>query len=192
MTLTSTASQVLSALRQENVKGCIVGGLAVSARCEPRFTRDVDIAVVVDTDEHAEALIHALASHGLRMAGLVEQEAVGRLAMARLSTEDGLSVDLLIASSGIETEVVTNAEILEVVQGVLLPVARTGHLIALKLLSVAPGRETDAADLRNLAAVATQDEWNLASEAVAQIQERGFARGRQLDAELLTLRDPTL
>ena len=192
MTLTSTASQVLSALRQENVKGCIVGGLAVSARCEPRFTRDVDIAVVVDTDEHAEALIHALASHGLRMVGLVEQEAVGRLAMARLSTEDGLSVDLLIASSGIETEVVTNAEILEVVQGVLLPVARTGHLIALKLLSVAPGRETDAADLRNLAAVATQDEWNLASEAVAQIQERGFARGRQLDAELLTLRDPTL
>ena len=192
MTLISTASQVLSALRQENVKGCIVGGLAVSARCEPRFTRDVDIAVVVDTDEHAEALIHALASHGLRMVGLVEQEAVGRLAMARLSTEDGLSVDLLIASSGIETEVVTNAEILEVVQGVLLPVARTGHLIALKLLSVAPGRETDAADLRNLAAVATQDEWNLASEAVAQIQERGFARGRQLDAELLTLRDPTL
>jgi predicted nucleotidyltransferase len=192
VTLTSTASQVLSALRQENVKGCIVGGLAVSARCEPRFTRDVDIAVVVDTDEHAEALIHALASHGLRMAGLVEQEAVGRLAMARLSTEDGLSVDLLIASSGIETEVVTNAEILEVVQGVLLPVARTGHLIALKLLSVAPGRETDAGDLRNLAAVATEDEWNLASEAVAQIQERGFARGRQLDAELLTLRDPTL
>ena len=192
MTLISTASQVLSALRQENVKGCIVGGLAVSARCDPRFTRDVDIAVVVDTDEHAEALIHALASHGLRMAGLVEQEAVGRLAMARLSTQDGLSVDLLIASSGIETEVVMNAEILEVVQGVLLPVARTGHLIALKLLSVAPGRETDAADLRNLAAVATQDEWNLASEAVVQIQVRAFARGRRLDAELLVLRDPTL
>jgi predicted nucleotidyltransferase len=192
VTLISAASQVLSALRQENVKGCIVGGLAVSARCDPRFTRDVDIAVVVDTDEHAEALMHALASHGLQMAGLVEQEAVGRLAMVRLSTEDGLSVDLLIASSGIETEVVTNAEILEVVQGVLLPVARTGHLIALKLLSVAPGRETDAADLRNLAAVATQDEWNLASEAVAQIQDRGYARGRQLDAELLILRNPTL
>ncbi len=192
MTLISAASQVLSALRQENVKGCIVGGLAVSARCDPRFTRDVDIAVVVDTDEHAEALMHALASHGLQMAGLVEQEAVGRLAMVRLSTEDGLSVDLLIASSGIETEVVTNAEILEVVQGVLLPVARTGHLIALKLLSVAPGRETDAADLRNLAAVATQDEWNLASEAVAQIQDRGYARGRQLDTELLILRNPTL
>ena len=192
MTLISAASQVLAALRQENVKGCIVGGLAVSSRCGPRFTRDVDIAVAVETDEQAEALIHALVSHGLRMNGLVEQEAVGRLAMARLSTEDGLSVDLLIASSGIETEVVTKAETLEVVQGVLLPVARTGHLIALKLLSVAPGRETDAADLRNLAAVATEEEWNLASEAVTQIQERGFARRRQLDSELHILRNSIL
>jgi predicted nucleotidyltransferase len=192
LTLVSAATHVLAALRQENVKGCIVGGLAVSARCDPRFTRDVDIAVAVDTDEHAVALIHALASHGLRMAGLVEQEAVGRLAMVRLSTEDGLSVDLMFASSGIEKEVVTNAEILEVVQGVLLPVARTGHLIALKLLSVGPGRKTDAADLRNLAAVATQDEWSLVSVAVAQIQDRGFARGRQLDAESLTLRNPMI
>ena len=192
MTLIAAAAEVLSALRQENVKGCIVGGLAVSARCDPRFTLDVDIAVVVTTDEHAEALMHTLVGHGLRMLGLVEQEAVGRMAMARLSTKDGLSVDLLIASSGIEAEVVANAETLEVVRGVLLPVARTGHLIALKLLSVAPGRETDAADLRNLAAVATEEEWNLASEAVAQIQERGFARGRQLDSELHTLRDSIL
>ena len=191
MSLLSAASQVLSALRRENVDGCIVGGLAVSARCDPRFTRDVDIAVVVDTDEQAEALIHALTSHGLRMAGLIEQEAVGRLAMARLSTEEGLSVDLLIASSGIEREIVASAETLEVVRGMLLPVARIGHLIALKLLSVAPGRETDAADLRNLASVATEDDWNLASEAVTQIQDRGFGRGRQLDAELLSLRDQT-
>jgi len=189
VTLISAASQVLSALRHENVKGCIVGGLAVSTRCDPRFTRDVDIAVVVDTDEHAEALIQALAAHGLRVNGLVEQEAMGRMAMARLSNEEGLSVDLLIASSGIEREVVTSAETLEVIRGVRLPVARTGHLIALKLLSVAPGRETDTADLRNLASVATEDEWKLAGEAVTQIQDRGFARGRQLDAELLLLRN---
>lgn len=191
MTLIAAAAEVLSALRRENVKGCIVGGLAVSARCDPRFTRDVDIAVVVNTDEHAEALMHTLVGHGLRIGGLVEQEAVGRMAMVRLSTRDGLSVDLLIASSGIEAEVVASAETLEVVRGVLLPVARTGHLIALKLLSVAPGRETDAADLRSLAAVATEDEWNLANEAVTQIQDRGFGRGRQLEAALHSLRDQT-
>jgi len=192
VSLLSAASRVLGFLRQENVQGCVVGGLAVSARCDPRFTRDVDIAVMVDNDERAEALVHALASRGLRIVSLVEQESVGRLAMARLATDDGLSIDLLIASSGIESEVVMSAENLEVVQGLLLPVARIGHLIALKLLSVAPGRETDSADLRNLAAVADDEEWSLASEAVALIEERGFARGRQLDAELLILRKPFL
>lgn len=189
MSLLSAASRVLKSLRQENVQGCVVGGLAVSARCDPRFTRDVDIAVMVEGDERAEALVHALASRGMRIVSLVEQESVGRLAMARLATDDGLSIDLLIASSGIESEIVMSAETLEVVRGMLLPVARIGHLIALKLLSVAPERETDAADLRSLAAVATDDEWNLATEAVAQIQERGFARGRPLDHDLFTLRN---
>ena len=192
MSLLSAASRVLKSLRQENVQGCVVGGLAVSVRCDPRFTRDVDIAVMVEGDERAEALVHALASRGMRIVSLVEQESVGRLAMARLATDDGLSIDLLIASSGIESEIVMSAETLEVVQGILLPVARIGHLIALKLLSVAPGRETDSADLRNLAAVADDEEWSLASEAVALIEERGFARGRQLDAELLILRKPFL
>jgi hypothetical protein len=90
----------------------------------------------------------------------------------RLGTDDGLSIDLLMASSGIEFEVVTSAERLEVVRGLVLPVARVGHLIAMKLLSVAPGRETDSADLRNLAAVAGDEEWSIAKEAVLLIEAR--------------------
>ena len=34
----------------------LVGGLAVSARAEPRFTRDVDLAVAVVSDDEAERL----------------------------------------------------------------------------------------------------------------------------------------
>ena len=188
MSLLSTAAEVLASLRQENIKGCLIGGLAVSARCNPRFTLDIDLAVVIDTDAQAERIMHALVARGLQTLGIVEQESVGRMAMARLSTQDGLSIDLLIASSGIEAEVVANAETLEVARGVLLPVARTGHLIALKLLSVAPGRETDSADLRNLAAVATEDEWRFASEAIQLIAERGYARERQLATDLQALR----
>ena len=189
MSLLSTASRVLGLLRDQDVRGCLVGGLAVSARCEPRFTRDVDIAVAVDSDARAEALVHVLVTHGLRVVSLVEQESAGRMAMVRLGTDDGLSIDLLMASSGIEFEVVTSAERLEVVRGLVLPVARVGHLIALKLLSVAPGRETDSADLRNLATVAEDEEWSIAKEAVLLIEARGFARGRRLSTELNTLRE---
>jgi len=46
----------------------------------------------------------------------------------------GIIVDLLFASSGIEPEITAAAEVLTVARGLRMPVARTGHLIALKLL----------------------------------------------------------
>jgi hypothetical protein len=68
-------------------------------------------------------------------------------------------VDLLFASSGIETEIVREAEWLEVLPGLTMPVARTGHLVALKLLSVNEiDRPQDVIDLRALMRGMTDDE----------------------------------
>lgn len=188
MSLIATASEVLTLLRREGVSGCLVGGLAVSVRCDPRFTRDVDLAIALQNDTQAEALVHSLTKLGFRIDALVEQEAQKRLAMTRLITSDDTSIDLLIASSGIEAEVVAAAEQLEVVKQIILPVARVGHLIALKLLSVAPGRETDHSDLRNLAHVADEVEWQRAHAAVRLVVERGYSRDRDLESDLQKLR----
>jgi hypothetical protein len=49
--------------------------------------------------------------------------------------EEGIVLDLLFASSGIEPEIVMASEVLEILPGLELPVARTSHLIALKVLS---------------------------------------------------------
>ena len=188
MSLIATASEVLTLLRREGVSGCLVGGLAVSVRCDPRFTRDVDLAIALQNDTQAEALVHSLTKLGFRIDALVEQEEQKRLAMTRLITSDDTSIDLLIASSGIEAEVVAAAEQLEVVKQIILPVARVGHLIALKLLSVAPGRETDHSDLRNLAHVADEVEWQWAHDAVRLVVERGYSRDRDLESDLQKLR----
>jgi hypothetical protein len=59
----------LAALEQ---RYALVGGLAVSARTEPRTTRDVDIAVAVDDDSAAEALIFALQQRGYSVAAVIE------------------------------------------------------------------------------------------------------------------------
>ena len=87
----------------------LVGGLAVSVRTEPRFTRDLDLAAAVVDDRAAEALIHRLQADGFRALATVEQAATHRLATARLAPPEdqsqGLMVDLLFASSGIEAEV---------------------------------------------------------------------------------------
>ena len=188
MSLISAAADALVLLKQEGVEGCLVGGLAVSVYCDPRFTRDVDLAIAVDNDARAEMLMQSLVKRGFQIAAVVEQEAVERLAMTRLLNADGTSIDLLVASSGVEAEIVKDAQRLEVVRGTVLPVARIGHLIALKLLSVSPGRETDHQDLRNLADIADAGEWARCVRAVQLIGERGYARGRNLNADLEALR----
>ena len=43
-------------LDELGVDFALVGGLAVSARAEPRLTRDVDLAIATDDDDGAESL----------------------------------------------------------------------------------------------------------------------------------------
>jgi hypothetical protein len=94
--------------------------------------------------------------------------------------------DLLFASSGIETIVVAEAERVAAFPGVILPVAQTGHLIALKLLSRDDRlRPQDAADLRSLFRIASEAEIERARTALAIIERGGFARGRDLQGALV-------
>jgi len=120
--------QIDADLTRAHVSFALVGGLAVSVRTEPRFTRDADLAVALASDAEAEALIDELCAHDYRMEAVVEQEAVGRLATVRLTRSSELQapvIDLLFASSGIEREVVAEAEPIELLPNLTIGVART-------------------------------------------------------------------
>lgn len=174
-----------SDLTSAGVKYALVGGLAVSARAEPRLTRDVDVAVAVADDAAAEAVLRRLIAVGYRVVATVEQTRRGRLATARLASpaSPDVVVDLLFATCGIEPEIVAAAENLEVLRGLVVPVARAGHLIAMKLLaSDARRRPQDADDLATLAANASAVERRRVTTSVRLITRRGFARGRDLTA----------
>jgi hypothetical protein len=177
---------IASALETSGAAFAVVGGLAVSVRAEPRFTRDVDVAVSVATDAEAEQLIHTLGLVGYRVLATVEQDAKKRLSTVRLvapqQSEEGIVVDLLFASSGIEPEVVEAAQVFDIVPGLSLPVASVGHLIALKLLAEAPARPQDATDLAALHRIATAADLEQTNAALTLIGERGFDRGRDLAA----------
>jgi predicted nucleotidyltransferase len=186
--------RVAEDLQLRGLSWALVGGFAVSARSEPRFTRDVDVVVAVADDAAAETLVRSLLGARYRLLASIEQDARERLAAVRLALgafgEDDVVVDLLFASSGIETEVAEAADEIEIMPGLVLPVATIGHLIALKLLARDDAtRPLDAADLRALIAVATPSDRASAREAIALITERGFNRGRNLSAafdELMT------
>ena len=154
-------------------------------RANPRFTRDLDVAVAVASDRAAEALIASLLGRGYRVLAIVEQQATGRLATARLlprgEGEQGIIVDLLLASSGIESELVAAARPVEVWPSLTVPVARAGHLLALKVLSRDDvERPQDVADIRALIDILAPEDEILAVQAAHLIQVRGFHRNRDV------------
>jgi hypothetical protein len=181
--------RIVADLRSLARQFALVGGLAVSIRTEPRFTRDSDLAVLVADDRDAEALVRELQARGWRVSTAIEQNVAGRLATVRLAragdAELGVVVDLLFASSGIEPEVVAAAEPIEALAGFTIPVARVAHLIALKVLARDDRtRPQDRVDLAALLARADGTTRAEAREALALVTRRGFHRGRDLLAAL--------
>ncbi len=168
-------------LQALNLRWCLVGGLAVSARTEPRTTRDIDVAVVVSGDRQAELVAFALKDRGYRehpTYPIFEREDTDRLVTARLLMPGGregvVKVDLLFASSGVEEEVVAAAEDLEFTPGAFVPVARAEHLLALKVLA---GRPKDHEDGRAL---------------LRRMDERSLLRAREAIADALRDQQPAV
>jgi predicted nucleotidyltransferase len=181
--LTAALHQICGDLDELAVAYALVGGLAVSAWAEPRLTRDVDLAIAADDDLDAEHSVRELASRGYRVTATVEQIKTGRLATVRLKPPGraALVIDLLFASCGIESEIVAAAKRTEILPGLRVPVARIGHLIAMKLLARDDrARPQDLDDIRALLKVATAADRRLVATTIAQITDRGFARGRDL------------
>ena len=100
--LTGALHKIRDDLTELAVPYALVGGLAVSARAEPRLTRDVDLAIHAPDDASAEHVIRQLMGRGYKVTGTLEQLATGRLATARLTPpgRTKLLVDLLFARAG--------------------------------------------------------------------------------------------
>jgi hypothetical protein len=185
--LAEALARIATDLRLLSRPWALVGGLAVSAHAAPaRLTRDVDVAIAVSGDPEAEALIRDLQGRGYGTESMLEQSAVGRLATMRLISPvprtATVIVDLLFASSGIEVEIVAAADPITTL-GHRIPIAKLGHLLALKVLANRPQDQMDGA---RLILAAGEVEMRRARKALDLIAERGFAReeGRDLQAEL--------
>lgn len=177
---------IVAALDALGIGYAVIGGLAVSERSAPRFTTDVDIAVAVADDVAAEAAGRALQQRGFGVLAALEHDATDRLATIRLQPPglQDVIVDVIFSSTGIEPEIVAAATSALVAPNLRVPVARAGHLVAMKLLSVREGRAKDQMDLDSLRAVVDDEDVVLAREAVRLITERGYDRGKDLAAAL--------
>lgn len=174
-------------LDRREIDWALVGGMAVGSRAEPRTTRDIDVVVIVEDDEEVESLVADLRGSGYRILSALEHQDLERLATVRMTGPQGAQgvvVDLLFASSGIESSIAREAERLEIVPGLVVPVARTGHLILELLARDDRSRPQDAADLRALVDRADPEEIARARASARAIQDAGADRGRDLAAAL--------
>ena len=76
--------QAAADLEAIGARWAVIGGLAVAFRAEPRFTKDVDLAVAVADDQEAEGIVNRLQVRGYALASLIGQDYVNRLATARM------------------------------------------------------------------------------------------------------------
>ncbi|MCL2776976.1 MAG: nucleotidyl transferase AbiEii/AbiGii toxin family protein [Polyangiaceae bacterium] len=150
---------LITALHAQEVRYCLVGGVAVNLHGVPRMTYDVDIVVEMDATNLA-AVDSVLSSLGLRcrlplrLVDLHDAETRRRyfeernlLAVTYTNPNDGLQeVDVLVAPPISATELVRDATELKLGE---LPVrvASIEHVLAMKRAS---GRAQDLADIAHL------------------------------------------
>lgn len=180
-------------LAEADAKFAVVGGLAIAIRAEPRFTRDIDLALAVADDPQAERILRTLILKGYRPLAEMDRNDRPRLATMRMippgHTLDEIDrgeatiIDLLFACCGIEEEVVATAEPLVVVADVIAPVAQIPHLLAMKCLSHGKHRPLDLVDIQSLILRATIVELSEARRLVKLIESRRFNDRRPLSTE---------
>jgi len=178
---------VIAPLRKAKVQFALVGGMAVSYRTVERFTKDVDLALAVESDEEAERAVRDVREAGYSIEMVLEQTAADRLSTIRMVplNDKEMFVDLLFASSGIEHEVVASATDAEIAPALAVPVATIPALIALKVLSADwKTRPQDILDLQHLISSAVSTQIDESRHLLDLITERGFNRTKDLQSEL--------
>jgi len=176
----------------------LVGGLAVSVRSEPRTTKDIDLLVAPqsssssDPMEQTGSIAERLEKLGYRnLQILMHMEPTHRLGMRVELPEvskGSIPIDILEKTCGIESEIVLDAEPIEIFPRVIVPVASLAHLLAMKVLSNNDSdRLRDQVDIQQLLNHATKQDIDKARSSLDLIQQRGFSRGKELNKEFASL-----
>lgn len=172
-------------LNSLKVRYALVGAFAVGVRSRPRTTKDVDFVVIASTDAEAESIVMAFQKRGYEVIQALEHKEKKYLMTVRFLMPNSQStqaeIDILFRLCGIEKEVVENSTLIEILQGIKVQVATTGHLIALKILSCNDDlRPNDKSDIMALLAEATVDDIKVARDSIKLMIERGYGGDKNL------------
>jgi hypothetical protein len=137
---------LLSAFNAHGVEYLVVGGHAVNAYTQARFTKDLDV-LIRSSEANAAAVYKALAEFGAPLAGVSPADFVGRPEQFFQLGVEPDRIDILQSIAGISFEDAWQAPTLGFVEGVPVRFLSREDLIVNKL---AVGRPRDLGDVDEL------------------------------------------
>ena len=183
--------RIVADLNDLGVPYALVGGLAYGARAEPRFTRDIDLTLLAESESIAKDITAALIRCGYIAEMEIAHRQTGALATFRMRYRRALAgipvdespfIDLLFSHCGIEKEIIESATITTPFPGLPIPTATIPHLIAMKVLSESDRRLQDRIDVQQLLLAASEAELAQVPALLDLIKQRGFAGDKDLHA----------
>jgi hypothetical protein len=145
MVLNQDFKEFIKSLNDNQVHYLVVGGYAVAFHGHPRYTKDIDIWVEMET-ENASRIIKALDQFGFNSLGLKEEDFLIADQIIQLGYPPN-RIDLLTSLSGIDFKGCYAHRVQVEVEGVIVNFIDLGSL---KINKRASGRHQDLADLENL------------------------------------------
>ena len=130
---------------EENIPCVIIGGIALQHWGEPRFTRDVDVTILIPLGKEREFLEKILSFFSARMDDALEFALRNRVCLVK--SNEGYEIDISLGIPGYEEEVVRKAIDYDLGSGHTVRICSAEDLIIHKAVA---GRPQDLADIESI------------------------------------------
>jgi predicted nucleotidyltransferase len=141
------AAEFQRLLDKRRWKYCFIGGIAVQKWGEPRFTADVDLAILTSLGKEELIIDELLKLFQSRVSNPRSFAIQNRVLLLR--TADGIDLDISLAAFAFEESAISRARKVTVIPGVRLRLCTAEDLIVYKAFA---GRKRDWADVESVIA----------------------------------------
>lgn len=140
-----TIREVHEFLTREGIPYALIGGIALQWWGEPRFTRDVDVTILVNLGEEEKVIKKILSVFSARIPGAMEFALKNRICL--IKSKAGYEVDMSLGIPGYEEKVMSRAVKCKLEKGHIVKICSAEDLIIHKAVA---GRPRDLADIESV------------------------------------------
>ena len=132
-------------LKKEGIPYAIIGGIALQYWGEPRFTRDVDVTVMIPSSDEKKVLKKILSIFPPRIPDALQFALKNRICL--IKNKEDCEIDLSLGILGYEEEVMSRAVKCDIGEGRMVRICSAEDLIIHKAVA---GRPQDLTDIEGI------------------------------------------